>query len=473
MTEVLVAGAGPTGLVATIELARRGVKVRVVDKNPRPFHGSRGKGLQPRTLEVFDDLGVVDAVSRLGGPYPPIRVHLGRVPVWRARMGRVLAPTDAVPYPNLLMIPQNRTERVLRERLADLGVAVEFGVELTGFDADDRGVTARLGEESVRVRYLVGADGAHSPIRKALGIDFVGQTREADRMIVADVRLDGIGRDRWHVFLKPPRWRFPVALAPLPNTELFQLMAPLAPDETPEPTAEAIQARLVAAGARAARVREVAWSSVWRANVRMAERFRRGRVFIAGDAAHVHSPAGGQGLNTGVQDAYNLGWKLASVLAGADETLLDSYETERLPVAASVLGLSEQLYGMASGSMVTAAKALKRGAATDQLGIHYRHSALAVGEGAGERAADGFVTTSRGRRQRLFDLYRGPHWTLLAAAEPPRTGSSVRVRRVESTPGGATFTLVRPDGYVGFVGEDAGALREYLAGVTAPESVRP
>src|SRR5690606_36369977 len=146
--------------------------------------------------EVFDDLGVVDAVSRVGGPYPPIRVHLGRVPVWRARMGRVVAPTEAVPYPNLLMIPQNRTERVLRDRLAHLGVEVEVGVELTSFEADDAGVTVRLGEESGRVRYLVGADGARSLIRKALGIDFVGRTREADRMIVADVRLDGVSRDR-------------------------------------------------------------------------------------------------------------------------------------------------------------------------------------------------------------------------------------------------------------------------------------
>ncbi|ADD41376.1 FAD-dependent monooxygenase [Stackebrandtia nassauensis] len=466
MTEVLIAGAGPTGLVAAIELARRGVAVRVIDKSPQPFHGSRGKGLQPRTLEVFDDLGVVEEVLALGGPYLPIRVYAGRVPVWRARIGKITAPTAQTPYPNLLMIPQNHTERVLRDRLTGLGVEVEFGVALTDFTQDAEGVTARLGDETTRVRYLVGADGAHSVVRKRLGIPFEGQTREAERMIVADVRLSGVDRDVWRAYVKPLRRRFMLAMAPLPGTELFQLIAPLRPGETPELTREAIQRRLADAGARSARVAEVAWSSVWRANIRMARRYRDGRALIAGDAAHVHSPAGGQGLNTGVQDAYNLGWKLAAVLAGADEELLETYEAERLPVAAVVLGLSTRLHDTAATSVT---KAFKRGADTDQLGIHYRYSPLSVGERAGDRAADGVVTSVDGERLRLFDLYRGPHWTLLAAAEPPaELDPGVRVHRVRASPTGDAFTLVRPDGYIGLTCRDARQVSEYLRRITVP-----
>ncbi|MGH8878069.1 MAG: FAD-dependent monooxygenase [Stackebrandtia sp.] len=465
MTEVLIAGAGPTGLVLAIELARRGAAVRIVDKNAEPFNGSRGKGLQPRSLEVFDDLGVVDRLLDIGGPYLPIHVYAGRVPIWRTRMSKRVEPTPDTPYPNLLMIPQNRTEAVLRDRLAEFGVTVEYGVELTAFTPGRDGVTVRLGSEAATVRYLVGADGAHSVVRKGLGIDFEGETRDAERMIVADVRLSGLDRESWRVYANPWRGRFRLALSPLPGTDLFQLVAPLRPGETTGLSREGLQERVARAGARGLRVNEVTWASTWRANIRLARHYRRGRVFLAGDAAHVHSPAGGQGLNTGVQDGYNLGWKLATVLSGADDALLDSYEQERLPVAAAVLGLSSRLHEAAKSSVT---RAFRRGVEANQLGIGYPYSSLSVGDGAGDRAADGIVMTPEGPR-RLFDLYRGPHWTLLAAGEPPMADAAdIRVHRVDATPSTARYTLVRPDGYIGLNTDDSGRVSGYLRELRKP-----
>jgi hypothetical protein len=247
-----------------------------------------------------------------------------------------------------------------------------------------------------------------------------------------------------------------VGLCPLPGTDVFQLTAPVTGAETPELSPATFE-KLVAE-VSGLRLRDVAWMSLYRVNIRMAERFRSGRVFLAGDAAHVHSPAGGQGLNTGVQDAYNLGWKLAAGRA------LDTYEEERLPVAAGVLGLSTRLYREMTERQ---AEAHRRGEETEQLGIGYPGGSLSVGGGkAGERAPDAPL-----REGRLFDVFRGPHFTLLGFGEEhaetvarvgERYGAAVRAyavgaagdlvdagghaRRAYGTDG---LVLVRPDGYIG------------------------
>jgi 2-polyprenyl-6-methoxyphenol hydroxylase-like FAD-dependent oxidoreductase len=282
--------------------------------------------------------------------------------------------------------------------------------------------------------------------------------------MVADVRITGLDRDNWHMF--PPAEKDGpelLALCPLAGTEDFQLAARFPEGVTPDLSLEGIR-KVVAARTHLAPedVTEVRWASDFHPRTGLADRFRAGRVFLAGDAAHVHSPAGGQGLNTSVQDAYNLGWKLGAVLReGAPEALLDTYEEERRPVAAQMLGLSTSVHRGET----------RRGDATRQLGLGYRESSLAVETRedlpedalrAGDRAPDARVDGVR-----LFDAFRGPHWTLLAVGSEEDVPGAVRI-----SPRGAYTAglyLVRPDGYVGWAGEGVSAgVREYARGVGLP-----
>ncbi|WP_211305362.1 FAD-dependent monooxygenase, partial [Crossiella equi] len=229
MTSVLIVGAGPTGLTLALDLARRGVLFRLVDAAPSAFTGSRGKGLQPRSLEVFEDLGVLDALLVHGGPYPSMRTYQDNGVVSDRALGEHIEPTPAVPHPNPLMVPQWRTETLLREHLADLGGTVEFGTRLTGFTQDADGVTATLaspyGNETVRADYLVGADGGRSTVRKTLDVSFLGETYDTQRMLVGDVRLTGLDRDFWHMW-PAPGMLGGLALCPLAGTDTFQLITP-------------------------------------------------------------------------------------------------------------------------------------------------------------------------------------------------------------------------------------------------------
>lgn len=307
MEDVLICGAGAAGLTLAIDLARRGVRFRLIDALEGPFRGSRGKGIQPRTQEVFEDLGVIDRLWAAGAPYPVTRSHR---PDGTCHDEPVIAGerTPAEPYGVPLLLPQFRTEAVLRERLAD--------------------------------------------------------------------------------------------------------------------------------------------------------RYRIDRVFLIGDAAHIHPPTGGQELNTSVQDAYNLGWKLAAVLAGAPAALLDSYEAERRPIAAAVLGLSTELLDRAKAGDLT------RGRETRQLDLGYAGSPLALDAGedaplmAGDRMPDAVLAGAGGQARRLFELLAGPHWTLLVRTDAPdlpvaraglrivRVGAGGEVADPLGLAEGAVL-LVRPDGYVG------------------------
>ncbi len=484
---VLIAGAGPTGLTLAIELARRGVYTRIVDRAAEFSVGSRGDGLQPRTLEVFEDLGVLGEILDSGMGAPLTRVYAGDEIAWEGRMTEPVEPKPDIPYPNLWFVPQWRTEEILRKRLADLGVQVELGTELTRFTQDGTGVTATLsrdgGSETVRASYLVGCDGGRSVVRKALGIPFTGTTDEDLRVLLADVRADGLDHELGHTWMVDEQTFFgltPLATGP----DAYVVAAPAGPDT--DPSLDHLQRTLEAMSGRTdIRLRDLTWITVWRLNVRMAERFREGRVFLAGDAAHVHPPTGGQGLNTGVQDAYNLGWKLASVLAGAPAELLDSYEAERVPIAAEVLGVSSELLDKA---VEGAAEAMRRDERTQQLGIGYASGPLAVddrevvaGVRAGDRAPDA-PCQDAGDPVRLFDLFRGPHWTLLRlgpdapstanpgitsydvdAPSPGITDAEGHARRAYDVPDG-TAVLVRPDGYIGLITSAPATLASYAEG---------
>ncbi|MFI9631907.1 FAD-dependent monooxygenase [Nocardia sp. NPDC051929] len=464
---VLVAGAGPTGLTLALDLARRDIPVRIVDKAATFFAGSRGDGIQPRTLEVFDDLGVLDAVLAAGMPTPVMRVHLGGEFVTERRMSEPVEPTPAVPYPNLWVLGQSRTEAILRERLAEFGVHVELDTALTGFTQDDDGVTVTLEHdgtpETVRAAYLIGADGGKSTVRKTLGIPFEGSTDESLRMLLGDVRADALDHEFGYWFAAADEPMRGIALSPLPGGRQFQFAAPLTGDA--EPSLELLQEYVDRyCGRDDVTLTDLTWVTVWRPNIRLAQRFRDGRVFLAGDAAHAHPPTGGQGMNTGIQDAYNLGWKLAAALAG-DDTLLDSYEAERRTVAAKVLGLSSELLDkLVDGDE----DAMERGAETQQLDISYRDPAERGWFAVGDRAPDAPVKDEHGRPVRLFDLFRGPHATVLsfgaqAEAGPHayavvRPGDQVSGPHVVDVDGHAyaayaaaegTRVFVRPDGYVG------------------------
>lgn len=473
-TEVLIVGAGPTGLTLACDLARRGVAFRIVDKAPVFHEGSRGKGLQPRSLELLEDLGLIRAFLDAGASRIVSRRMQGAEVLSEVRTGS--DPTPDRPYTSGLLIPQWRTEALLRERLSELGGAVELGTELVGFTQDVDGLRATLrraeAEEQLDAAYLVACEGGKSSTRKALGVAFEGETFEEQLLVVGDVELEGLPLDAWYQWFTP---NSAFMLCPLPGGPFWQLQS--IPEFTPEgamvePSLASFQRLADRLAGLPIKLLRAGWLSTYRVNVRMVDRLRVGRAFLAGDAAHVHSIAGGLGMNTGMQDAYNLGWKLAAVLGGADAELLDSYEEERLPIAAWTLSTSSErgravadmMRGKTPGGLEVAGNA-----DTTQLGLGYRWSSLSKQllpeEGpcqAGDRAPDAPCEGGR-----LFESFQGPHFTLLgfgegcAEALSRASGPRLKARCIGAamdTGGHAfraygiradTLVLVRPDGYIG------------------------
>ncbi|MBY6364625.1 FAD-dependent monooxygenase [Rhodococcus corynebacterioides] len=512
--DVLVVGAGPSGTTLAVDLARRGHTVRVVDRAEAAFDGSRAKGVQPRTLEVFGDLGVLSDVVEGGDTYPLMGIHLGPLTI-PFRMIKNSTPSDAIPHPNTWLIPQSRTVDALHRRLAEAGVEVESGTEFRSLSHHEdhvRVVLHRDGADSaVHARYLVGADGGSSAVRRSQDIMFEGTTDEADRMIIADVDTRGLSRRRWHIW--PALGGRFTGACPLPNSEAFQWMIRLRESDEPSLDHDRVVSLIRERVGRSVSLGDIHWTSLFRPNIRLAQRYRQGRVFLVGDAAHVHPPAGAQGLNTGVQDAYNLGWKLAQVLDGAPDELLDSYENERRPIAAHVLGLSSAKY---RGIGTLDPKAAKRGDDEKQLLLTYRNGPLCLTSEAtttlhaGDRAPDASLTYADGSPVRLFDLLRGGDFTLITYASSidrapgtsrwSATGAGLRVVAVDPVRGvdvpgitgvrdvGGNFAtsygvsretafLVRPDGYLaGVTTGDAASMvesaRRRMAG-GEDEAVRP
>lgn len=501
--DVIIAGAGPAGLVLACDLARRGVAFRIVEASAEPpghRSGSRGKGIQPRTLEVYDDLGIIEAVHEAGGAYFPALAWDGPKPIGPAKFHRIerREPTPDVPYPSMWMLLQPRALDILRARLAEFGHRAEFGVRLAGFSQDAAGVTATLQhadgrQETVRAQYLAGCDGARGVVRATCGVEFASEIIDPHPMITADVVVDGLERTHWHMWDSAKGGA--LWLGPLVQSNAFQLYAKFE-NEEPDLSIEALR-KLVRerTGRPELNVSEVLYASPFGSRAGLAKHFRAGRVFLVGDAAHVHPPAGGQGMNTAVQDAYNLGWKLGQVLRhGAPADLLDSYEDERLPVAAHLLEFVVQMHKDWLGKAKD--KEEPRQGEHMQLALNYRGGPLAVDERGsvadgvvrpGDRAPDAQLVNAAGGTVRLFDIFRGPHFTLLALGDAdlpaigPHYGEGLRVQRIvgpgENVPGalvdgdgqmpriyGAGLILVRPDGYVGYAGPaGAGGLRGYLS----------
>jgi 2-polyprenyl-6-methoxyphenol hydroxylase-like FAD-dependent oxidoreductase len=335
-TDVLIIGAGPVGLTLAAALQARGADVVLVDKADQGANTSRAAVIHARTLNALREVDVTDELVRRGIIVPRftlrdrdralLTIDFGELP------GR---------HPYTLMLPQDITESVLAGRLDELGGTVHRGYELARLDQDAAGVTATMrGGETVQAAYVVGADGMHSAVREQAGIGFAGESY-GQSFVLADVHLDWEFDDTEVMLYLSPAGL--VVAAPLPGGR-HRIVATV--DEAPErPDRDHIQALLDARGPQKhpARVKDVVWSSRFRVHHRLADRYREGRVFLAGDAAHVHSPAGGQGMNTGIQDAVALAARLADVLRdGADERILDAYEAERRPVAADVVAFTHR-----------------------------------------------------------------------------------------------------------------------------------
>ncbi len=505
---VLITGAGPTGLTLACELARRDVPFRLIDRAGEPAKGSRGKGLQPRTLEVFDDLGIVEKTLDGGVMHLPHRNYRGNQVIRDEDPAYDVVATPDVPYESALHIPQWRVEAILRERLEELGGRVEWNTELVGFESDEDGVSVSLANgDQLRVGYLAGCDGGSSMVRKGARIGFHGESLSEFAVLIADVEVTGLAPDRWHMWMDPERGF--LGLSPFAAWTYWQMQVRIAPDAQggfPAPTVDTLRRYVDSfTDGMPIGISEPAWTSVYRPNVRMVDAMRTGRIVLAGDAAHVHTPAGGLGLNTGVQDAYCLGWKLANAVRAGDpaaERLLDGYEAERLPIAEWLLDTSSERGRAFSASLRIGGKAglATQSPETRQLGIGYRWSPLvsqpSTWDGqlhAGDRAPDAPCVTADGHPRRLFDVFRGPHMTLLGFGS--QTISSLQrlrhpavrtclVSAVNDVPDGIDehlvdkaghannayaptepiLIVVRPDGYIGLIAwsGDTTAVTRYL-----------
>jgi len=341
--DVLVVGGGPVGLVAGAELARRGVRVRVIDKLAQPTDESRAIAVHARSLDMFDRMGIVDELLSTGIKATAMQMYAGHSKLFRVPLGGV----DSA-YPFTLTTAQTETERVLGEHLQALGTTAEWGVELIALSQDNDAVHLTLrhedgSTEQISASWVIGADGGHSTVRKMVGTKLAGSF-VGERFLLGDVDVEHkLDMDSMHTFFSP---NGPVVVLPMRDGRMRFLAEVHDAPGTPlnmHPTQEELQA-VIDQRIGGIRITRSHWLTSFEIHHARVPAYRWGRVFLAGDAAHIHSPAGGQGMNTGMQDAFNLAWKLAAVIEGdAGETLLDSYEAERVPVADQVIKFTNLL----------------------------------------------------------------------------------------------------------------------------------
>ena len=477
-TDVLISGAGPTGLFLALWLTRLGVRVRIADPKPGPVQETRDIAVQARTLEFYDQLGLGDEAMRRGRHFD--RLNLFVRGQWRGAVRLRGVGADLTPHPYLYILTQDQNEALLVEHLAGLGVTIDWNTEVTTVTQDDEGVTATLQcdgpPEVVRSCYAAGCDGVRSAVRHALGIPLSGGTYQ-QRFYVADITLSGRVREG-DVNLSLDDDHF-LAFFPMPEPYRHRVVGQLGPDAPQDATFGAVRGELEANGL--AHVERLHWFSTYRVHHRVADRFRVGRTFILGDAAHVHTPVGGQGMNTGLGDAANLAWKLAQAVHGGLENLLDTYEPERRPFAVSLVNTTDRVFsGIVQNGpaarfvrlaliptllpLLTSAEAVRRllFLTVSQTRLHYPTSPLSQGAAGRVRGGDRlpWIPLTDGRSN--YDALRSLTWQVHAYGPPAPEflawctrrdlplqvfPSSRRSRRAGLSP--HAIYLVRPDGYVG------------------------
>ncbi|MCM9076984.1 FAD-dependent monooxygenase [Streptomyces spororaveus] len=493
-TDVLVVGAGPVGLTAAVELRRRGVSCRIVDRLPARLPFAKAVGIQPRTFEVWDRMGLARTALEAAVPMRGQFLYVNGAEQPRTELS---VPPD-VPY-GFAALPQYETERILDEFLGRFGTAVERGTELVSFSQDADGVTCRLhgssgAEEELRTRFLVGCDGAHSIVRKGLGLTFEGGAF-AEEYMLADVRVDW---DLPHEYTVRSMHRDGdgavddvLVCIPLPGRGRYR-MSMMVPPELSTAQQDTAAADGVAHGLQNGRgpgladiqtvldrlspkpttAFDIRWTSVFRISHRIVDRYGDGRVFVAGDAAHIHPPTGAQGMNTGIQDAWNLAWKLALACEGAAHPgLLAGYDAERRPVGEEVVGrtVRHAVEGMENDPDDPATLMMREA----QLLVGYRGSPAVApaGEGRGPRPGDrapdctGLTGSVHTYPMRLYDVLRERDHVLLLYGAGFGSGSGldelVRTAR-ESSGGRMDVCVVRAAdaGNGNDAGTDAGAMAE-------------
>jgi 2-polyprenyl-6-methoxyphenol hydroxylase-like FAD-dependent oxidoreductase len=469
-----------------LELARHGVDVRIIDRAPAAPTTSRALVVMPRTLEIFDDMGVVDEAIDAGNRADALTITFKDRKVRMDITGLLTGPRNYTAHTTLRTLSQDDTERLLTDALDEYGVEIERGLALTDLTQDGGTVAASLRREdgsveTARCRWLIGCDCAHSAVRKAVGIPFQGSTYR-DEFIMADARLDWeLPHGELYAFPSPAGI---FAAFSMPGENRFRIFGNVPPRpegsgvEYSEPTHEEFQAMLDERVPFPAKVVEAFWVTRYRVHSRTVPRYRDGQVFLVGDAAHVHSPAGAQGMNTGIQDAYNLAWKLALVERGiAGRPLLDSYHAERHPVGVRLLRTTDRLFSVIAGHNPIARTARGRVAPQlagrvltrlsvrrklvgmlAQLRLRYPDSPLNSEEGTGwqdapapgDRAREADLLVD-GKPGRLHDVLRGTHHTvLLFTGLDDHARSSVELCRVaerleQAHPGLVKARVISPE----------------------------
>ncbi|WP_326651181.1 MULTISPECIES: FAD-dependent monooxygenase [unclassified Streptomyces] len=509
--DVLVVGAGPTGLALAAQLHAYGARFRIVDRHLDRARESRALAIQARTLEALAPYGVTDELVARGNRAVQLRMHFAGRTVRLPAFDIGVADT---PYPFLLFLSQAETERVLGSHLAEAGTTIERGTELVELTAEGDHAACRLRhrdgvEESVKARYVVGCDGAHSTVRNQAGIGFEGHVYP-QTFLLADLEVDELEKGAAHAYLTKAGMLFFFPLGSPASWRMLAMRPPGTPDTERPVDVRQLQAVVDRYVSDRLHLRDPVWMTDFRLHNRGAKSYRAGRAFLAGDAAHIHSPAGGQGMNTGIQDALNLGWKLALVCQdAAPDALLDTYESERAPVGRNVLHFTDRAFTIATSPnpllrlartrvaprlapLVMRLPALRAAAfrTISELAIHYRRSP-ATAEGPhphrrGPRAGDRLPDTPGN----LHAITAAPGYHLLLGG-PREVWDTARI--VAATRGrnhllhihtlgmsgpwrGTTHCLVRPDGYLAYRagGADLTGLLSYLdRWLPLPEAEEP